>query len=51
MKVDGGMIGSDLQQVAARVKTLEEAGYDGAVTAEVNSDPFFRNHNDSCWNL
>ena len=40
MKVDGGLIG-DLTKVSERVKALEAAGYDGAMTAEVSSDPFF----------
>ena len=40
MKVDGGLMG-DLRSVPERAKKLEALGYDGAVTAEVNSDPFF----------
>ncbi|MCU0261096.1 MAG: LLM class flavin-dependent oxidoreductase, partial [Ilumatobacteraceae bacterium] len=40
MKVDGG-IGSDLRQVAANAKEVEEAGYSGAWTAETAHDPFF----------
>jgi probable F420-dependent oxidoreductase len=40
MKVLGGLMG-DLGSVPKRVKQIEEAGYDGAVTAETSSDPFF----------
>jgi len=40
MKVDGGLITQDLSAVPARARALEEAGYDGAVTAEIASDPF-----------
>ena len=40
MKIDGGLMTSDLAQVPARARALEEAGYDGAVTAEISSDPF-----------
>jgi probable F420-dependent oxidoreductase len=40
MKVDGG-IGTDLRQVAANAKEVEEAGYSGAWTAETAHDPFF----------
>ena len=40
MKVDGGLMGGELFGVPARAKEIEAAGYDGIVTAEVNSDPF-----------
>jgi probable F420-dependent oxidoreductase len=40
MKVDGGLLG-DLEQIPARVRALEEAGYDGAMSAETSHDPFF----------
>ena len=40
MKVDAGLMTSDLASVPARVRALEEAGYDGAITAEIASDPF-----------
>ena len=40
MKVDGGLFG-DLSEIPARVKALEAAGYDGAMTAETSHDPFF----------
>ncbi len=40
MKVDGGMMG-DLTAVPARVRALEEAGYDAAISAETSNDPFF----------
>ena len=39
MKVDGGLFG-DLSQIPERVKALEAAGYDGAMTAETSHDPF-----------
>ena len=40
MKVDGGMMG-DLTAVPARIRELEEAGYDAAISAETSNDPFF----------
>ena len=40
MKVDGGMMG-DLKAVPARIRELEEAGYDAAISAETSNDPFF----------
>ncbi len=40
MKVDGGLMTNDLAEVPARARAIEEAGYDGAVTAEISSDPF-----------
>ena len=40
MRVDGGLMG-ELARVPARVKELEAAGFDGAVSAEINNDPFF----------
>jgi probable F420-dependent oxidoreductase len=40
MKVDGGLIVQHLADVAARARALEAAGYDGAVSAEIASDPF-----------
>ncbi len=40
MKVDGGLITRDLADVPARARALEAAGYDGAVSAEIASDPF-----------
>ncbi len=40
MKVDGALMG-DLGTIEARVKQLEDIGFDGAFTAEVSSDPFF----------
>ena len=39
MKVDGGLFGG-LAEIPARVRALEEAGYDGAMTAETSHDPF-----------
>jgi probable F420-dependent oxidoreductase len=40
MKVDGGLIFQSLGRVAERVRALERAGYDGAVSAEIANDPF-----------
>ena len=39
MKLDGGLI-TDLAAVPARVRDLEDLGYDGAVSVETNHDPF-----------
>ena len=39
LKLDGG-IPSDLTQIPARARALEEAGYDGIRTAETGHDPF-----------
>ena len=40
MKVDGGLMVTDLASVPARARALEAAGYDGAISAEIASDPF-----------
>jgi probable F420-dependent oxidoreductase len=40
MKVLGGLMG-ELGSVPERVRALEAKGYDGAVSAEIASDPFF----------
>ena len=40
MKVDAG-IGSKLNEIPEMVKKLENFGYDGVRTAEMNHDPFF----------
>jgi probable F420-dependent oxidoreductase len=40
MKVDGGLPASRLSDVAGHARELEELGYDGALSAEVNHDPF-----------
>ena len=40
MKVDGGLPASRLGDVPAHARELEELGYDGALSAEVNHDPF-----------
>ncbi len=39
MKVDGSLF-TDLRAVPARVRDLEELGYDGAVSVETSHDPF-----------
>lgn len=41
MKIDAGLIAADLAQVPARARELEAQGYDGCVSAEIASDPFF----------
>jgi probable F420-dependent oxidoreductase len=43
VKVDGGIggFGGDLTRAATDARALEEAGYDGAFSAEVSHDPFF----------
>jgi len=40
MKVDGGLPGAGIEQVRTVAQSLESVGYDGALTAETNSDPF-----------
>jgi probable F420-dependent oxidoreductase len=40
MKVDAGLMITDLHSVPARARELEAAGFDGAVSAEINNDPF-----------
>ena len=40
MKVDAG-IGSNLKEVPEMVARLENLGFDGIRTAEMNHDPFF----------
>ncbi len=40
MKVDGGLVATSLAEVPARAKELEDAGYDGLLTAETAHDPF-----------
>lgn len=40
MKIDAGLMGK-LEDVPARVRELEAQGYDGCISAEIASDPFF----------
>jgi len=40
MRVDAGLMGG-LAEIPARIKELEAAGFDGAMTAETAHDPFF----------
>lgn len=40
MKADSGLMGR-LRDVPASVQKLEQAGYDGAISAETSHDPFF----------
>ena len=39
MKLDGGLLG-DCEGVKGRIETLEADGFDGAISAEMASDPF-----------
>jgi probable F420-dependent oxidoreductase len=41
MKIDAGLIAADLAEVPARARELEAQGFDGCVSAEIASDPFF----------
>jgi probable F420-dependent oxidoreductase len=41
MKIDGILMATGLDGVAAAARELEEAGYDGGLTAETAHDPFF----------
>jgi probable F420-dependent oxidoreductase len=41
LKIDAGLIAADLALVPARAKEIEAQGYDGCVSAEIASDPFF----------
>jgi len=36
-----GMLGADLNKVPRAIAGLEQRGYDGAFSAEINNDPFF----------
>ena len=40
MKLDSGLMGG-LEGVSAAARKIEDAGYDGAITAETSHDPFF----------
>jgi probable F420-dependent oxidoreductase len=41
MKIDAGLMMGSLAEVPQKVKEIESQGYDGLVTAELASDPFF----------
>ncbi len=41
MKVDQGVLGTDLASVPERARQIEADGYDGLISAEINSEPFF----------
>jgi probable F420-dependent oxidoreductase len=41
MKIDAGLIATELAQVPARAREIEAQGFDGCVSAEIASDPFF----------
>ncbi len=41
MKIDAGLMVGSLEDVPQRVRELESQGFDGIVTAELGSDPFF----------
>ena len=40
MKIDSGIMMTDLATVPARARSIEAAGFDGIVTAEISGDPF-----------
>src|SRR5690348_6298350 len=40
MKLDGGLMGTDLETLARTARELEDVGYDGAQSAETSHDPF-----------
>src|SRR5262245_9032973 len=40
MKVDSGLMGAELADMATRARELEDLGYDGLTTAETSHDPF-----------
>ncbi len=40
MKVDSGMMDTDLAEMARHSRELEDLGYDGLITAETSHDPF-----------
>ena len=42
MKIDAGLLASDMGQVAARARELEGAGFDGCFTFEGPHEPFMR---------
>ncbi len=41
MKIDAGLMTHALEDVPKRIQQLEAEGYDGVVTAEMSTDPFF----------
>ena len=49
MKIDAGLMGA-LEAVPERARELEAQGFDGLVTAEMSSDPFFPLTPKSCPN-
>ena len=42
MKIDGALLATDMGQVAARARELEDAGFDGCFTFEGPHEPFMR---------
>ncbi len=42
MRVDGGIGGTTIAELATRAKELEDLGYDGIITAETSHDPFLQ---------
>jgi probable F420-dependent oxidoreductase len=40
MKIDGGLMGTDLEVLARTARDLEAVGYDGVQSAETSHDPF-----------
>ncbi|MCP5069503.1 MAG: LLM class F420-dependent oxidoreductase [bacterium] len=41
MKIDAGLLMTDLMKVPEEARALEEQGFDGLCTAETSNDPFF----------
>lgn len=41
MKIDGGLPGVGISEIARVAAELESVGYDGALSAEISHDPFF----------
>jgi probable F420-dependent oxidoreductase len=41
MKVDSGVLSTDLGEIGRRARELEDLGYDGLLSAETSHDPFF----------
>jgi probable F420-dependent oxidoreductase len=42
MRVDGGIGGATIAELAERARELEDLGYDGIITAETSHDPFLQ---------
>ena len=42
MRVDGGIGGTSIPEIAKQARDLEDLGYDGIMTAETSHDPFLQ---------